>query len=1387
MGPLNNPISSNERELLERAIAALEAQRSLLGDEVADTALASMREKLDALNAGARPALRVPQQRKLVTVLFADVSGFTAMSETMDHEVVNDVINSLWTRVDRAIVEPGGRIDKHIGDAIMAIYGTPTAHEDDPQRAIHSALQIQSEIQGWKREQSELLPNFKTQIQNIQLRIGINTGPALLGTVGTVGEFTAIGDTVNLANRLESAAPKGGILISHDTYQRAQEVFDVAALEPIMVKGRNEPIQVYTVNGMKPRSSRASAGGLEDVETRAIDRGKEFERAIAALEAQRSRLGNEVADTALTAMREKLDGLTAGGRRAERVPQQRKLVTVLFADVSGFTAMFETMDHRTVNDVIASLWSRVDKAIQDQSGRVDKHIIDVVMALYGIPTAHEDDPERAIRSALQIQSEIRDWKREQGEILPNYKTQIHNIQLRIGINTGPALLGTVGTVGEYTAIGDTVNLAQRLEANAPKGGILISSATHQHVRGIFDVTALEPITVKGKSEPIQVYTVQGVKPRSFRDTTRGLEGVETRTIGREGELKQMQAAFEKTASQRLTHLINLVAEAGTGKSRLLFEFGKWLETGSQPVQIFKGRASQEISQIPYSLLRGIISSAFEIQENDRVAIARQKLERGVQKYTGDPEVAELYAHFIGHLIGFDYSHSKHLKGILSDARQVRDRAFHYAAEFIADIAHAQTVIIFLEDIHWADSGSLDFFDALMRKQPDLPLVIVGLTRSSLFEQRPDWGTGPVQHLSLNLVPLSEADTRLLILEILQKVPEIPDVLIDLIVKKAEGSPFYVEELIKVLMEGGVIVRGAEQWSVELERLSDLKVPATLTGLLQARLDSLKLDARETLQQASVVGRVFWTDIIERMRNPEYQAADVSSPIMEKLGVLRAKELIYRYEESASKVATEFIFKNQILHDVTYESVLLRLRPVYHAQAAESLVEIGGERANEYAGRVGEHYESAGEWLRAAEWYVRAGRQAQNIYASDAAINYYQKALKFFNEYDGLEHAQQKLDVHLWLGEVLNWQARFNDAIEVFNAMLKYAEGNEDTIAQSRAWQGLAISQTYQGDHRSSLESAVRAEELARRADDTPVLARALFMEGAARYRLGEAQAALTLAEQSLAIFTDLKNENDMARSLNLLGGIHYTSGRFDQAQAYWENALKIFQELGNRNQGMDLLSNLGVIAEARGDYETAFQRYDSALTISREVGYRDGEISFITNRGSAQVALKKYAAAEIDLRQAIQMAGMDGSWIMPLAFNYRAEALLGLNRYEEAFYSARQALVLAEEDKTPEYMGMAWRTLGMISGTTNNAVRFSDWDTHLKSDHDAEVCFSKSVQILTDAEIDSERARTLREWARYEIMRGNKEQGEKMWREAREIFTKLGAQMEADRMGEAPG
>ncbi len=1108
---------------------------------------------------------------------------------------------------------------------------------------------------------------------------------------------------------------------------------------------------------------------------------EQLENAISALEAQRHVLGDVVVDAALGPMREKL-AVLRGETKLVREERQRKQITVLFADVSGFTRMAEQLDHEEVSEVINALWSRMDRAITDHGGLIDKHIGDSVMALFGAPTAQEDDPDRAIRTALTMQSEVKEWKSTFDHHDSNLQSLVQEIQIRIGINTGPVLLGTVGSTGEYTAMGDAVNLASRLEHAAPLGGVLISQNTYQHVRGIFDVTPLDPIEVKGKSELVKVYIVNARRPRSFRITTRGVDGIETPTIGREAELAKMKSAVQGVMDKTGLHLVSIVADAGTGKSRLLYEFMRWLDEQHFKLHIFKGRATPEMQKSPYALIRNLLSTSFEIQDSDTATEAQEKLERGVRAYAGDSQDVTAQVPFIGHLIGFDYSDNPYLRGVQSDARQIRDLAFHYAAKFLEASTRERNGVIFLEDIHWADNGSLDLVEYILNQKPELPVLIIALTRPGFFDRRSEWGKGPMQYTQLDLQPLSDTDCRRLVVEILRKVPQVPPALVELIVNRAEGSPFYVEELIKALIDEGIIVKNEDYWQVKSDRLPDLKVPATLTGVLQARLDNLPVNDREVLQQASVVGRVFWNRVLEFMQNPENRPEKTSEVVSGGLNALENKELIFHRDASAFADTTEYIFKHSILHDVTYESVLLKLRRIYHIQAAKGLIELGGQRVSEFSGRVGEHFELAEEWASSAEWYARAGIQAQETYALEAAKNYYRKALEFLEDLSGPDVTTRKLDISNRLGEVLNWQARYSEAAEVYRLMLSSAQDSGNIEAQARAHYGLANSLGFQGEHRAALESAVESEKLARKANSTSEIARALYMEGSAYFRLGESGIALELGEQALAISVQSDERDETGRYLNLIGAAHYVLGRYSQAEEYFERALAIFTEQGNRRQGMDLLSNLGVISEAYGDYETALQRYQNALEIAREIGYRDGEIVFLSNRGGQRVALEDYQAAEADLREAIRLAGAAGSWVLALTYGSLAVARLGQDNIEGALESALKALDLGRMEDSPESIGIAWKALGMTAAATGESIRVRDAETDLVKHYSAAECYEESLKELAEAGLDGERARTLREWARSELKCGNTDKGTALWVQAREIFTSLGAQKEVERM-----
>jgi class 3 adenylate cyclase/tetratricopeptide (TPR) repeat protein len=1094
----------------------------------------------------------------------------------------------------------------------------------------------------------------------------------------------------------------------------------------------------------------------------------QLQQAIAVQESLRATLGDAVVDATVGVLREKLATLEAQVQAPAPVSEQRKQVSVLFADVSGFTAMSETMDAEEVLETMNALWARLDAAILDYGGKIDKHIGDAVMALFGTPVAHEDDPERAIRAALRMQAALARFRPPPTVLAPDRPAP--TLRMRIGINTGPVLLGLVGTTTEYTAMGDTVNVASRLEHAAPIGGILISQDTQRHVTGIFDIETLEPITVKGKTEPIQVYVVRGERQRQFRMTTRGVEGVETPMIGRQEELARMQAALEGVTSEQVPHMITVVGEAGVGKSRLLDEFARWLAGRPAPVHLFRGRTDQRTSTLlPYALIRTLLADRFEIQDSDRAAVARAKLTRGITAVLG-PDGGE-QAHFIGHLIGLDFADSPYLRGILSDARQVRDLAFHYTTRFFAAQAQDRPVVLFLDDIHWADDGSLDLIDHLMDEGDRIPLLLVGLTRPTLFERRPAWGHPGPQYTRLDLQPLSQDESRRLVTEILRKVPQIPLDLSNLIVNGAEGNPFYLEELIKMLIEDKVIVKGADEWEVETTRLADIRVPPTLAGVLQARLDALQPGERETLQRAAVVGRTFWESAVDTLGTV---LLDQHPPTHETLTHLRGKELIFDHEVATFQNEQEYVFRHALLHDVAYESVLRRLRRVYHAQVAEWLQARSGERVAEYAGLIGQHYELAGEQATAATWYGSAAKQAQDTYALAAAVDYYQKALAFLPA--GPSPSADRVTLYEGLGEVLRLEARFAEADAALRAMITETEAIGDGAAQARAWTRLAQSQDGQGDHRAALDSATQAERVARLAGAQVELAMALFMRGWELYRLGEAEAALDLGDQALALSKMLGTPVELSYSLSLLGAAHNTLGHSDQATYYMEQALELDRDRGALHDVASSLNNLGSAARDRGDYGIAAARYEEALNMARKIGFRWGEMSYRSALSGVQVGLGQYEAAEAAQRLVIH-GPQAARWVgLSSAYRYLAEACLGLGKLAAALDAALQALEHSRDTARPEPAGQAWRVLGLVAAHLAQPVVL---DAHTYS---AAACFAESLRIFTEMGAEGERARTLRAWAWYERTQGDPARGEQLWREAEASFAALGMAAEVARM-----
>mgnify|MGYP003372027412 FL=1 len=981
--------------------------------------------------------------------------------------------------------------------------------------------------------------------------------------------------------------------------------------------------------------------------------------AMAALEAQRSLLGDAVVDAALTAMRAQLDAQHPP-RAAE---QQRKQATVLFADVVGFTTLSETKDAEEVTELINALWARLDGLVAAYGGRIDKHIGDAVMALWGVESAREDDPERAIRAALAMQDEVNAFNRTMKDRrrLPDDIS----LELRVGINTGPVLLGQVGLTREFTAMGDTVNLANRLEQAAPLGGVLVAHNTYRHVRGVFEARALGPIQVRGRHEAVPAYVVLRPKPRAFRLNSRGVEGVETRMIGRDAELAALQAAFGEAVAEARPRVLTIVGEAGVGKSRLLYEFDNWVDLRPELVRYFKGRATPALQGVPFSLWRDVFAFRFDILDSDSPAVALSKFRHGfvtTRRAGLDAVGMELLANqadIVGHWLGFDFSASPAVARLAGSPDFVALAQAHFV-RFMRALAAERGIALLLEDIHWADDSSLDLIGRLARAAAEdgapAHLLVLCLARPSLFERHPDWGHDLPGFRVIELNPLDTVASLALVDEILKRADAVPDALRRLIVEGAEGNPFYIEELVKMLIEQGVIervtsdeqssladsdLRGSrrtsEVWRIRPDRLQGIQVPATLTGLLQARLDGLPRAEREVLQRAAVVGRVFWDDAVGTLADDaELPHSGDEHTLESLLDSLARRELIVRRERSVFAGTTEYTFKHNLLREVTYQTVLLRARRRHHARVARWLELNAGGRLGEYLGLIAEHYALAGAGARAAAYLERAGDSAQRSGAYPSARAAVERALALLQAEETPADAAISA-LRLKLGAITWNLGDFPAAERALFYARDYARRAGDGRGQALALYWLSRVAISRGDYAQARMLLAYSLPLARAAD-AETLAQVLYGVADVAWRVGDLETLNSYITESLSLARALDNSTLELMSLNRLGTMAYLKGDLATARAYYRTCLDLAQATGNMEREATALMNLGALAHRGGDTEAGLAYYRDALAHYRELGRSEQVVMALGNLAEAGIDRGELAGARTDLREGLALA-----------------------------------------------------------------------------------------------------------------------------------------------------
>ncbi len=1179
-----------------------------------------------------------------------------------------------------------------------------------------------------------------------------------------------------------------------------------------------------------------------------MSKREQLQHAIATLDTQRILLGNTVVDTTLAALREQLAALESGGpRQSIQRTAQRKQVTILFANVTGFANVAHAVPDTNMLDVMNLLWQQLDKAITNQGGKIDKHIGDAVMGLFGVPIAREDDPERAIRAALAMRAALSEFVNDLNAQVNSFRPSrslsnqtnenlIPDLQLRIGINTGPVLLGGVGSRDEYTVIGDAVNVASRLERAAPAGGILISHETYLLVRGIFNTEPLGPVIIRGKSDPVQVYLALGAKPRRSLLSSRGVEGVETRMVGRDEEMALLQNGLQTAVSTGRGQIITIAGEAGVGKSRLIQEFNDWVQAQPEEIPLFKGQTDQRMSQQPYSLIRNMLSAHFDIQDSDSSRRVAEKLVRGMHQLSGwSLEDTRIRARTIGQLIGLDLTSRRQIAVAPTESPQVRNRAYGYLIDFFKQItANTPATLLFLEDVHWADDASLDLIDRLVDVCRNAPLLIFSLTRPSLFERRTQWGKleadgngkTAVSQTTLHLQPLTEAESRQLVTDILRKLPKIPVDLCNLVVKRAEGNPFYVEELIKVFIEDGLILAGKDTWQIQATPLDNIRVPSTLTGVLQARLDRLSELERTTLQRAAVIGRTFWDSAVIHMNSLADDPLHASETIA-ALQALEKREMIFKRHTSIFTGTQTYYFKHAILREVTYESVLLRDRPIFHKQVADWLAEQSGERIAEYAGLVAEHYQLAGEKSKAAELYEMAAVRAQDMSNPEGAIEYYGQALFLLAEQS--HDAARQMRLQRRLGTLLQMQARLVEAAQTYMTMRYTAEMDGDLTAQAHAWNGLARVYLKQADFAAMLEDATQAEQVAWLVNAEDELAHALLNKGEAHLYLGDTELAAAAANRALSIGDAQHDMPVITQSLSLLSRIYIESGRHNRALLYLEemgdqldlqdldpetivlnrteqarlfcqlgqydqaaheliSILSLYRELDDQSGIAATLNQMGELAHLRGNPTGAIPLYKEALAIVEAIGDRYAGLFYRTNLGAAltenATRREQFETAETTLQKVISLSedvARVVNWLeKPKVYRYLAQAYLGQGKLEEALAAAQCVLSSLAYVGQGRVSGAIWRILGQIA---------DQWSpsglplTIENQEYDAPACFAESSRQLRrhsgNASTKREEALTMWAWAAYASRQGDVDRSQALQGQAQAIAAQLAFELPA--------
>ncbi len=829
--------------------------------------------------------------------------------------------------------------------------------------------------------------------------------------------------------------------------------------------------------------------------------------------------------------------------------EERKLVSILFVDLVGFTARSDGADPEDVRDALQLYHADAKQRIEEHGGVLEKFIGDAVMAVFGAPVAHGDDAERAVRAALSVL---------EGITLLNREHEL-GLSARAAVNTGEAVVSLGSQQGEALAMGDVVNTASRLQAAAPAGRVIAGTETYRATRQAIRYEQAFTVEAKGKAQPLEAWlaveptTAPAERPLAAR-----------RLVGRRQELELLRSIWARTVAERRPHLVTVVGPPGIGKSTLCREVAALV--AADDGKILRGRCLPYGGQAGYQAFSFLVRDASGIIASDPPSVARERLDAAVAGVMPPEEVADT-ARYLSLLLGL----------VPADDVQVnRSLLFFAARRFLECVGLAHPTLLVFEDVHWAQASEMELLEHLAQRLRDAPLVLIALTRQELLDSRPTWGGGLVPQTTILLEPLSADEAAELAAGI---VDEFPGRTLDLdrLVEVSGGNPLFLEELAASVLELGDA--GA--------------LPVTVREAISARIDALPAEARAALLSAAVVGRTFWRGILDAVSNiPDLDEA---------LSMLEVRGLVRHDHAGQISGDAQFTFKHMLIREVAYATVPRAARRELHAKVARAIEEAVEDSAETFRSILAYHWSEGGEPGRAIPYLLAAAQAARRSWAQSAVVDLYSKALEL------AEDEELKRRIRLERGLALVEIQQYERAAEELAELLPELAGPERLDALIS--RGHATLWTERDEE--TLAIAQEALPLARELGDQSAAAAALATESQAlamRGADGDLDRALELGDKALEVWVPGTRSFDLTQHLHLHADVKYWAGEYDQSVELSRRTRAMARDVFSaesllRGGGFEALALAGL-----GRHEEAIAIWDEMLELAKELGHNPAAV-----------------------------------------------------------------------------------------------------------------------------------------------------------------------------------